>query len=97
MRGGNAPLAVFAISFHCSMFVLIDDLKTLEKLKLPPAWTFRYKELDEDLGIGAIDGVAHIVQDDLEGTYKLSSRRTGRRTAATSPKKSSELLPRTIV
>jgi len=47
-----------------------EDLKTLDtKLKLAPGWKYRVKVLDQDLGIGAIDGVARIVQDDLEGTY----------------------------
>ncbi len=47
-----------------------DDLKTLDtKLKLPPGWKYRVKVLDKDLGIGAINGVAHVTQDDLEDTY----------------------------
>jgi hypothetical protein len=48
----------------------LDDLKTLDKkLKLAPGWKYRVKVLDQDLGIGAINGVARIVQDDLQGTY----------------------------
>ena len=47
-----------------------DDLKTLDKkLKLPPGWKYRVKVLDQDLGIGAIDGKAQVLQDDLENTY----------------------------
>ena len=47
-----------------------EDLKTLDKkLKLPPGWKYRVKVLDQDLEIDAINGVARIVQDDLEGTY----------------------------
>jgi hypothetical protein len=47
-----------------------DDLKTLDKkLKLPAGWKYRVKVLDQDLGIGAIDGIAHVTQDDLENTY----------------------------
>jgi hypothetical protein len=50
--------------------LIYDDLKTLDKkLKLAPGWKYRVKVLDQDLGIGAIDGVARIVQDDLEDTY----------------------------
>jgi hypothetical protein len=41
------------------------------KLKLPPGWKFRVKVLDEDLTIRAVDGIAHIMQDDLENTYDL--------------------------
>ncbi len=47
-----------------------EDLKTLDKkLKLPPRWKYRVKVLDKDLTIHAINGVARIVQDNLEGTY----------------------------
>jgi hypothetical protein len=46
-----------------------DDLKTLDKkLKLPAGWKYRVNVLDQDLGIGAIDGIAHVTQDDLENT-----------------------------
>jgi hypothetical protein len=49
-----------------------DSLKDLgSKLKLPAGWKFRVKILDEDLTIRAVNGVAHIVQDDLENTYDL--------------------------
>jgi hypothetical protein len=47
-----------------------DDLQTLDtKLKLPPGWKYRVKVLDSDLRIGAINGLAHVTQDDLENTY----------------------------
>ena len=47
-----------------------EDLKTLDKkLKLAPGWKYRVKVLEQDLDIGAIDGIAHVVQDDLENTY----------------------------
>ncbi len=47
-----------------------DDLKNLgEKLKLPEGWKYRVKVLDQDFGIGAINGVAHVTQDNLENTY----------------------------
>ena len=46
------------------------DLKNLgSKLKLAPGWKFQVKVLDRDLEIQAINGVARIVQDDLENTY----------------------------
>jgi hypothetical protein len=46
------------------------DLQTLDKkLKLPPGWKYRVKVLDQDLTVDAINGVARIVQDDLQGTY----------------------------
>jgi hypothetical protein len=40
-----------------------------DKLKLPNGWSYRVKALDEGLTIKAVDGVAHIVQDELQGTY----------------------------
>jgi hypothetical protein len=47
-----------------------DDLRTLDKkLKLPPGWKYRVKVLDQDLGLGVINGLAHVTQDDLENTY----------------------------
>ncbi len=47
-----------------------DDLKALgTRLKLPPGWKYRWKVLDQDLEVHAINGTAWIVQDDLEGTY----------------------------
>ena len=39
------------------------------KLKLAPGWKFRVKVIDQDLTIKAVDGIAHIVQDDLGNTY----------------------------
>ena len=45
------------------------------KLELPPGWKFRVKVLNEDLTIRAVNGIAHIVQDDLENTYDLVRRR----------------------
>ena len=39
------------------------------KLKPAPGWKYRVAILDRDLTIRAIDGVAHIMQDDLENTY----------------------------
>jgi hypothetical protein len=40
------------------------------KLKLPPGWTYRTKVLDQDLAVRAINGVARIMQDDLQNTYE---------------------------
>ena len=49
-----------------------DSLKDLgNRLKLPPGWKFRVKVLDQDLTIRAVDGIAHILQDDLQDTYDL--------------------------
>jgi hypothetical protein len=49
-----------------------DQLPTLGgKLKPAPGWKFRVQVLDQDLTIKAVDGIAHIVQDDLENTYDL--------------------------
>lgn len=47
-----------------------DGLQTLgSKLKLAEGWKFRVKVLDEDLTIKAVNGVARLVQDDLENSY----------------------------
>lgn len=49
-----------------------DSLKDLgSKLKLADGWKFRVTILKDDLEIQAVNGVAHIVQDDLGNTYDL--------------------------
>jgi len=66
----GTPWVMQAYSNIVDRNLAYDDLKTLDKkLKLPSGWKYRVKVLDQDLEIGAIDGVARIVQDDLEGTY----------------------------
>lgn len=40
-----------------------------DKLKPPPGWKYRVAIADRDLTIKAVDGVAHILQDELENTY----------------------------
>jgi hypothetical protein len=47
-----------------------DQLDKLgDKLKPAPGWKYRVVVVDRDLTIKAVDGVAHIVQDELENTY----------------------------
>jgi hypothetical protein len=41
------------------------------RLKLPAGWTFSSRVLDAELGVRDVDGVAVVVQDDLENTYQL--------------------------
>jgi len=63
-----------------------DDLKTLgTKLKLPPGWKFRTRVLDQDLGIGAINGLAHVTQDDLENTYNSCFEADGQKNCTYQP------------
>jgi hypothetical protein len=55
-----------------------DDLATLDrKLELPPGWTYRVKVLEEDLTIHPINGVARIVQDNLQSTYNACFEENG--------------------
>lgn len=47
-----------------------DDLAKLgDKLKPAEGWKFRVKVLEQDLTIVAVDGKAHLVQDELENSY----------------------------
>lgn len=47
-----------------------DGLKDLaSKLQLPAGWSFRVKVIDQDLTIGAVNGLAKITQDELQNTY----------------------------
>jgi hypothetical protein len=41
-----------------------------QKLKLPQGWKYRTKVLDRDLDIRAVDGVARVLQDNLQNTYE---------------------------
>ena len=66
----GTPWIMQAYSLIVDPNLTYNDLQTLDKkLKLPPGWKYRVKVLDQDLTVGAINGVARIVQDDLEGTY----------------------------
>jgi hypothetical protein len=50
-----------------------ESLATLgERLKPPPGWSFRTRVLDAELRVTAVDGVAHVVQDDFANTYQQS-------------------------
>lgn len=63
-----------------------EDLKTLdEKLKLPEGWKYRYKVLDEALGIGAINGTARVTQDNLENTYNACFEIDGQKNCTYKP------------
>ena len=62
------------------------DLKNLgSKLKLAPGWKFQVKVLDRDLEIQAINGVARIVQDDLENTYDACFEDSGQKACSFKP------------
>ena len=66
----GTPWIMQAYSLIVDPNLKYDDLKTLgTKLKLPPGWRYRFKVLDRDLEVHAINGTARIVQDDLEDTY----------------------------
>jgi hypothetical protein len=52
----------------------IDALSSLaERLELPDGWTFRTRTLTEQLEVLSTDGVATVVQDELQNTYQLVS------------------------
>lgn len=62
------------------------DLPKLgKKLKLPKGWKYRVKVLDRDLEIHAINGVARIIQDDLEGTYNACFEESGQASCTYKP------------
>ena len=66
----GTPWVMQAYSQIVDPTLTYDDLGKLgDKLKLAPGWKFRTKVLDQDLTIGAVNGIARIVQDDLENTY----------------------------
>ena len=66
----GTPWVMQAYSAIVDPNLTYDDLETLAtKLKPAAGWSYRVKVLDEDLTIKAVNGIAHIVQDDLENTY----------------------------
>ncbi len=66
----GTPWVMQAYSMIVDPKLTYDDLANLGgKLKLPPGWKYRVKVLDQDLTIRAVNGVAHITQDELQDTY----------------------------
>ena len=66
----GTPWVMQAFTTKVDPGLTYEGLKTLgDKLKLPEGWSYRVKVLDKPLTIKAVDGVAHIVQDDIQGTY----------------------------
>ncbi len=64
---------VFAMQAYC---VGVDPTQNednlaglVDRLQLPAGWTFRTRRLDETLRLRAPEGVATIVQDELQNTY----------------------------
>jgi ABC-type transport system substrate-binding protein len=48
-----------------------DDLAGLgDRLELPDGWTFEVRTLEDDLDVLSSDGVATVVQDELQNTYQ---------------------------
>ena len=53
----------------------IDDLPHLgHRIGLPDGWTYQARTLTEDLGLLSTDGVAIVIQDDLQNTYQRVDR-----------------------
>lgn len=60
-----------------SYALVLDDTQTLDtlaglgdRLALPDGWSFASRVLDEQLDVLSTDGVATVVQDDLQNTYQ---------------------------
>jgi len=82
----GTPWVMQAYSLIVDPTLKFDDLKTLgTKLKLPPGWKYRWKVLDQDMEIHAINGTARIVQDDLEGTYNACFTQGGEAACSIQP------------
>ena len=63
-----------------------DDLQTLDKkLNLPEGWKYRVKVLDQDFGVGAINGHARVTQDNLENTYNACFEMDGQKNCTYQP------------
>jgi len=82
----GTPWVMQASSLLVDPKLTYDDLKTLDKkLKLPPGWKYRVKVLDQDLGMGVINGLAHVTQDDLENTYNACFEGDGKKNCSYQP------------
>jgi hypothetical protein len=55
------------------------------KLKLPPGWKYRVKVLNQDLTIKAVNGMARVVQDELENTYDACFEEAGQKACSIQP------------
>lgn len=52
----------------------IDNLASIgPKLALPEGWSYASRTLTADLDVPAVDGVATVIQDDLQNTYQLET------------------------
>ena len=74
----GVPWLMQAASQVVDKTLTYEDLKTLDtKLNLPPGWKFRWKVLEQDLVISAINGQGRITQDNLQNTYNSCDERNG--------------------
>lgn len=63
-----------------------EDLLSLDKkIDLPDGWKYRIMVLDQDLGIGAINGTARVTQDNLENTYNACFEMDGQKNCTYKP------------
>jgi len=66
------PWVMQAYSLSVNPKLTYASLKTLgSQLKLAPGWKYKVVVLNRDLTIHAVNGIAHIVQDDQGNTYDL--------------------------
>lgn len=66
--------ATFVMQAYCLSVAPDQTLATLgslgERLALPDGWSFSTRTLDRDLDMLSTDGIATVVQDELENTYQ---------------------------
>jgi hypothetical protein len=80
------PWVMHAYSLSVDPRLAYADLENLgSKLRLAPGWRYRVNVLDEDLRIQAVNGVARIVQDDLESTYDACFEEGGQKSCSIMP------------
>lgn len=83
---GGTPWIMQAFTRVVDKSLTVENLPHLgAKLALPPGWRFRATVLEEDLELHAINGVAHIMQDNLQSTYNACFEEAGQKACSYRP------------